>query len=62
MELGYMIRRINEYKLRFTEVKDRVDDEVYGLIEDLIADVEYMVEEYDALEESKIEEDQWRDW
>jgi hypothetical protein len=62
MELGYMIRRINDYKLRFTEVKDRVDDEVYGLIEDLIADVEYMVEEYDALEESKIEEDQWRDW
>lgn len=62
MELGYMIRRINEYKLRFTEVKDKVDDEVYGLIEDLIADVEYMVEEYDALEESKIEEDQWRDW
>ena len=62
MELGYMIRRINEYKRRFTEVKDKVDDEVYGLIEDLIADVEYMVEEYDALEESKIEEDQWRDW
>ena len=62
MELGYMLRRINEYKLRFTEVKDRIDDEVYGLIEDLIADVEHMV--YDAIEEeeSRIEEDQWRNW
>ena len=42
--------------------KDRIDDEVYGLIEDLIADVEHMV--YDAIEEeeSRIEEDQWRTW
>lgn len=62
MELSYMIRCINEYKLRFTAVKDRIDDEVYGLIEELISALEYAVEEYDTLEEQKIEEDQWRDW
>ena len=62
MELSYMVRCINEYKLRFAAVKDRIDDEVYGLIEELISAVEYTVEEYDTLEEQKIEEDQWRDW
>lgn len=61
MELGYMIRFINEYKLRFEAVKDRIDDETHSLIEDLISAVEYVVGEYDALEE-KIEEDQWRNW
>ena len=61
MELGYMIRFINEYKLRFEAVKYRIDDETHSLIEDLISAVEYVVGEYDALEE-KIEEDQWRNW
>ena len=61
MELGYMIRFINEYKLRFEAVKDRIDDETHSLIEDLISAVEYVVGEYDVLEE-KIEEDQWRNW
>ena len=61
MELGLMIRTINEFKLRFTAVKDKVDDEVYGLIEELISTMEYVVEEYDALEEQRIEE-QWRGW
>ena len=61
MELGYMIRFINEYKLRFEAVKDKIDNEVHSLIEDLISAVEYVVGEYDVLEE-KIEEDQWRNW
>ena len=62
MNIEYIINCINKYKSCFSEVKDRIDDKVYDLIDELISTVEYMKKEYEDLEERIIEENQRRNW
>lgn len=51
MGLLHLKRRIEEYEERLAAIEDKIDDETYSLIEDLIGTLLYATEEYEDLEE-----------
>ena len=62
MNIEYIINCINKYKSCFSEIKYRLDDKTYDLIDELISTVEYMKKEYEDLEEQMIEEKSVEEW